>query len=120
MNKLIRYIFILFFTTTVQFSVLAQEKYTLEQMIQMAKSQSPFSKQAETRKENRYWSYRLFRSNYNPQLKLTGNLPDYNRDYIQNLQNDGTYKVQQQNRSNGAVNLGLEQPIALTGGYSIC
>lgn len=93
-----------------------QATYTMEDVLQMAKAQSPFAKQAETRKENRYWQYRLYRSDYNPQLRLTGNIPNYNQDYFQNVTDDGKIEFQSRERTDASVNLGLEQPIFLTGG----
>jgi len=95
---------------------LAQQTYSLEDIIQLAKNQSPFAKQAETRKENRYWQYRFYRSNYNPQLRLSGNLPDYNRDYFLNTTDSGKVVFQARERTDAIVNLGLEQPIYFTGG----
>lgn len=94
----------------------AQQTYSLEDVIQLAKNQSPFAKQAETRKENRYWQYRSYKSNYNPQLRLNGNFPDYNKDYFQNRLDDGTIRYQPREQTNTSLNLGLEQPIFLTGG----
>jgi outer membrane protein TolC len=94
----------------------AQTKYTMEDVLQMAKSQSPFSKQAETRKENRYWQYRFYKSDYNPQLRLSGNLPNYNQDYFQNVTDSGKVVFQSRERTDAIVNLGLQQPIFLTGG----
>lgn len=96
--------------------VQAQQSYSLEDVIQLAKNQSPFAKQAETRKENRYWAYRFYRSNYNPQLRLMGNFPNYNQDYFENRLDDGTIRYQQREQTNTSVNLGLEQPIFFTGG----
>lgn len=110
---------LLFLTFAVVFVCLqadAQQTYSLEDIIQKAKGQSPFAKQAETRKENQYWIYRSFRSNYNPQLRLSGNFPDYNQDYFQNRLDDGTIRYQQRKQTTTALNLGLEQPIFLTGG----
>src|SRR5688572_29382537 len=98
-------------------SVSGQTRYALEDVLRMAREQSPFSKQAETRKENRYWQYRSFKSNYNPQLRLSGNLPDYNQDYVQNRLDDGTIAFQQREQTTGAVNLGLFQPIFFSGGF---
>lgn len=95
---------------------LAQQTYSLEDIIQLAKNQSPFAKQAETRKENRYWQYRYFRTNYNPQLRLNGNFPDYNKDFFPNRLPDGTIKYLQREQTNATLNLGLEQPIFFTGG----
>lgn len=94
----------------------AQQSYSLENVIQLAKNQSPFAKQAETRKENRYWQYRLYKSNYNPQLRLSGNVPGYNRDNFLNTTDSGKVVFQSRERTDALVNLGLEQPISLTGG----
>lgn len=91
-------------------------RYTLEDVLTMAKSQSPFSKQAETRKENRFWQYRFYKSNYNPQLRLSGNIPAYNQDYVQNRLDDGTIAFQQREQTTGAAGLSLFQPIFFTGG----
>jgi outer membrane protein TolC len=97
-------------------SAKAQQVYSLETIITLAKEQSPSAKQAETRKENRYWQYRLFRANYNPQLSLFGTLPNYSKDFIQNRLDDGTISFQDLQQTSSTLNLGLQQPIALTGG----
>ncbi len=115
MNRLTRVVAIAALTIVV-LTANAQTRYTLEHVLQMAKSQSPFSKQAETRKENRYWQYRFYRSNYNPQLRLSGNLPNYNQDYVQNLNDSGRVVFQSRERTDAILNLGLEQPISFTGG----
>lgn len=88
----------------------------LEEVIVMARNQSPSSKQAETRKKNRYWQYKLYRSNYNPQMVLSGNLPGYNRDYFSNTIDDGTIEFQSREQLNSSLNLGLDQPLAFSGG----
>lgn len=94
----------------------AQQKYSLTDIIEQAKSQSPASKQAETRKENRYWQYRLFRSDYNPQLSLFGALPNYNRDFFGNRQDNGQIIFQSREQTNSNLGLGLQQPLAFSGG----
>lgn len=88
----------------------------LEEVITMARNQSPAAKQAETRLKNRYWQYRLFRSDYNPQLALQGNIPGYNRDFLTNRLDDGTINFIDREQYNSGANLSLFQPIALTGG----
>lgn len=52
----------------------AQNIFSIEEIISRAKEQSIFSKQAETQRETSYWQYRSFRTNYNPQLRLGGNV----------------------------------------------
>ncbi|MEM9051947.1 MAG: TolC family protein, partial [Bacteroidota bacterium] len=114
MNKVL----FLFMALAVTFSGFCQDEatYSLTDVILLARGQSPSSKQAETRLENRYWQYRLFRSNYNPQLALQGNLPGYNRDFLSNRLDDGTIVFQDREQLNSSLNLGLNQPISWTGG----
>ncbi len=93
----------------------AQKRLTIEDIIAHARSQSPASRQAETRKENRYWFYRYYRTNFNPQLRLNGNLP-YNKKVSQAPLSDGTFNYAKVNQFNSFMNLGLEQPIPWTAG----
>jgi len=94
----------------------SQIEYSLNQIIDLARQQSSVAKQAETRKENRFWQYRLFKANYNPQLALSGQVPGYNRDFLQNRLDDGTISFISREQTSSSLNLGLLQPIALTGG----
>ncbi|MFN3840757.1 MAG: TolC family protein [Cyclobacteriaceae bacterium] len=94
----------------------SQSVYTLTEILELASAQSPAGRINETRKENRYWQYRVYRSNYNPQLVLNGNLPDYNRDFFQNRLDDGTIRYQERQQTTGTLNLGLVQPVILSGG----
>src|SRR5690349_14244487 len=97
-------------------SAAGQNVFTLEDIIARSKGQSPASKQAETRKENRYWQYRLYKSNFNPQLRLGGNLPSYYKQVSQIQQPDGTFNYSLVQQTNNSLNIGLEQPIQWTGG----
>lgn len=97
-------------------SLHAQQTFTLEEIIERAKSQSPSSKWAETRKENRFWEYRSFRTNYNPQLRLEGQLPVYNKLVSQTIQDDGTYRYTRVQQTNNDVTLGLQQHLPFSGG----
>ncbi|MCA1762465.1 MAG: TolC family protein [Cryomorphaceae bacterium] len=101
-----------------QFQCAAQSvtRLGLTDVIEKARNQSPASKQAETRKKNRYWQYKLYKSNYNPQLALSGNVPGYNRDFLSNRIDDGTILFQDREQLSSNLNLGLNQPIGLTGG----
>lgn len=94
----------------------AQQVLTLEDIIQRAKTQSPSSKWAETRKENRFWSYRSFKTEYNPQLRLEGQLPVYYKRVNQVIQQDGSIRYIPVQQTDNQVSLGLFQPIAFTGG----
>ena len=94
----------------------AQTKYSMEDILEMAKAQSPFSKQAGTRKENRYWQYRVYKSNYNPQLRLSGTVPTYSKSVTQAPLSDGSFVYNHVEQTNNFANLGLLQPISFTGG----
>ncbi len=89
---------------------------SLQEAISLARSQSPVAKQAETRLENRYWQYRLFRADFKPQLELSGNVPGYNRDFFSNRLDDGTIAFQSREQFNSILNLGIDQPLAFSGG----
>lgn len=90
--------------------------YTLHDMVQRAKDRSPASLRAKTRKENRYWRYRFFKSNYNPQLRLTGTVPAYSQAFNSVEQPDGTIEFREVNQNFIDLGLGLQQVIAPTGG----
>jgi outer membrane protein TolC len=107
--------FIFLFALSVNFTH-AQQQLTLDDIIYRAKNNSPMSKREETRKENRYWNYRYFKTNYNPQLTLQGSLPVYYKSVRQIPQQDGTYRYLPVEQTNNNVTLGLIQPIAFTGG----
>lgn len=108
------FISILFFQLNTKLT--AQRSYTLEEVITIAKENSPAYKQAETRKENRYWQYRVFKSNFVPQLSLSGVLPNFNNSVVPVTQEDGSTEFRSVFNSNSNVSLNLEQQIGLTGG----
>ncbi|MDQ2656303.1 MAG: TolC family protein, partial [Bacteroidota bacterium] len=116
MNKFLKTT--LFFSSIFFFSASAsaQQTFSLRDIIERAKSQSPSSKWAETRKETRFWAYRSFRTNYNPQLRLEGDVPVYNKSVNQVIQQDGTYRYIPVQQTNNSLTLGLRQPLSWTGG----
>jgi outer membrane protein len=90
-------------------------KFKLQEVVAMAKKNSMASLRAATLKENKYWQWRTFRSNYMPQLTLEGRLPDFNRNNIPVTQPDGTIQFQPIANDNSKLNLGIIQNIGLTG-----
>jgi outer membrane protein TolC len=93
-----------------------QSVYTIEDAIKRAQEYSLASKSEETKKENRYWSYQYFKTNYNPQLRLQGTLPSYYKSVNAIIQPDGSYRYLYVQQMNNNIRLSLEQPIASTGG----
>lgn len=91
-------------------------RLSLQQVVAMARAQSIAAKQASTLKENKYWQYRTYKSNYQPQLSLNGVLPAYTKSYTQVVQPNGSISFQSVRYNNSSLNLALSQSIASTGG----
>jgi outer membrane protein len=91
-------------------------RLTLQQVVEMAKANSIAAKQAATIRETKYWVYRSYQSNYQPQLALTGTLPDYQKTFSQVFQPDGTILFQPIHNDNSALQLDFSQSITATGG----
>jgi len=113
MNK---YVVIALIICCVSFSINAQYLLQLNEVISLAQENSIDAKLAETQKENAYWSYRTFKSEYNPRLFLSGSLPGYNRDFNENRLDNGEIAYQTREQLRSDVRLGLYQPLAFTGG----
>jgi outer membrane protein TolC len=91
-------------------------RLTLQQVVEMAKANSIAAKQAATVRETRYWEYRTYKSNYQPQLALSGTLPDYQKTFSQVYQPDGTILFQPIHNDNSQLQLDFSQSITATGG----
>jgi outer membrane protein len=89
---------------------------TLEQVVDLARKNSISAKQAIAIKENKYWQWRTYKSNYQPQLSLSGILPGYSKTYQQVLQPNGTILFQPVHNDNSSLQLDFSQTIAATGG----
>lgn len=92
-----------------------QASYTLKEIINIARKQSIASKQAETIRENRFWQFQSYKSNYKPQLGIDGRFPGYNRSFRDVEQNDGTIRFLPVQNNSSELNLRLTQPVAVTG-----
>ncbi len=91
------------------------ETFDLKEIVSLARNRSIWALQADVRRENRYWQYRVFKSNYNPQLSLDGVFPSWQRRFDEVRQPDGSYDFRLVNQNNSNVNLRLEQSLAVTG-----
>lgn len=98
--------------------VFGQEKvnYTLQDIIARAKAQSTAALRTQTIRENRFWQYRLYLSNYNPQLRLTGTIPSYSQSVTSVTQPDGSIEFREVEQNMIDLELGLQQVISPTGG----
>lgn len=90
-------------------------RLSLNDVVEMAKGGSIASKQAVTTKETKYWQWRSFKSNYAPQLSLSGTLPAYTKSNQQVVQPDGSILVQPIHNDNSQLTLNFSQSITATG-----
>ncbi|SIT84855.1 TolC family protein [Pontibacter indicus] len=88
----------------------------LQEVIALAQEQSATARQAETSRENSYWQWRSFKSDYKPQLSLTGTLPDFSRTIMPVTQPDGTTDFKPVSINNSELGLSLNQVVSPTGG----
>jgi outer membrane protein len=117
MNK--KYITILFLLSFLS-SVHAQEQgssekvFTLQDVVDLAKGQSPASKLASTNFTTKYWQYKVYKSNYLPQLSLNSVIPNLNRSISPITQPDGTTLFIRQSLISTSADVSLTQNIGYT------
>src|ERR1700759_871161 len=90
-------------------------RLSLHDVVELAKGNSIASKQAVTTRETKYWQWRTYKSNYNPQLSLSGNLPGYSKTTTPVIQPDGTILFQPIHNDNSQLTLNFSQTITATG-----
>ncbi len=89
---------------------------TLDEVVQMARTQSLQSKVTQERYKNSYFSNRSFWRSFYPELSAQGTLPDLNRSLSRVTQNDGTDVFVERSQAVSDLQLNLSQKIAWTGG----
>lgn len=89
---------------------------TLDDVVQIARDQSPQAILAQHRFRASYWQHRTYRAEFLPNLNLRGTLPDFNRSITSYTLPDGTDRFIERNIINSLANLTLNQNIGLTGG----
>jgi len=90
-------------------------KYSLDDIINIAQSESPEVKLAEIRKSNAYWNYQSFLGDYKPQIDLSIDAPQLNRSVSPITQNNGTTVFIEQSQMRSNVSVGLFQNVTATG-----
>ncbi len=91
------------------------QTYSLDQVIKFSQESSPEAMRIETYKENKYWQWKSYRSQYKPQLVLNAVLPAYQHTSTPVIQDDGSIVYRHINQSQANATLSLEQNISLTG-----
>ncbi len=89
---------------------------SLQQVVELAKSNSIDARQAIAVRETRYWQWRTFKSAYQPQLALNGVLPGYSKTYTSVLQPNGSVLFQPVHNDNSSLTVNFSQSLTATGG----
>ncbi len=99
-------------------SLIAQQtkKYTLEEVIKLAQEQSPDALIAKHTFRRSYWSFRSFKAQYLPGIRLNATLPNINRSINAVQGQDGTSVYTSQSFTDYSVDLSINQKVGLTGG----
>lgn len=90
-------------------------KLTLDEIIDMALTHSPSSKNIQNQHVNYYWRYRNFKTRFRPQLTLSGDLPNYTNTTQPITQPDGSIEFKQVSNMAASANLSLSQSIPQLG-----
>lgn len=110
---------VLFICFSNPYQLIAQDtlQYTLEDVIMIARDQSPDAQMAKHRYRRSYWGFRTFRATYLPNLKLEATIPNLNVSFQEQYSEiDSTYNFFPQSRTSYQVSLSLNQKIGITGG----
>ncbi|MCB8965146.1 MAG: TolC family protein [Bacteroidales bacterium] len=91
-------------------------RLTLQEVVQMAKDQSPQAILAKHRFRASYWEFRTFKAEFLPSITLSSNLLNYNRSLIGDLQPSGSYNYIDVDKNTSSLEFTLNQNIGLTGG----
>jgi outer membrane protein TolC len=89
---------------------------TLEEVVDIARSESPDMKLAETRLNNTLWRYRSFQADFKPQIQLNATLPGLNRSIDNIILPDGREDFVSRALMRNTLSISLSQPIVATGG----
>ncbi len=111
---------IIFLFVTLAESVNAQnkivEELTFEEVMQLAREQSPDAIMAKHQFRANYWEYRTYKADFLPNVSMGTTFPDFSR-AIKKYQNpDGTYSYVEDNLNSASANLNLRQNVGVTGG----
>lgn len=88
---------------------------SLEQVVKIARLESPDAQTARHSFRSAYWNYKYYRANYLPSLSLSSD-PNLNRAINKITMGDGSVKFVEQNLLNTDLTLNLSQNIPWTGG----
>ena len=91
-------------------------RLTLEDVIYIAKQQSPDALIAKHRFKRSYWEFRTYKAAYLPSLKLDGVIPNLNRSIDGITQPDGSEVYKERSLASYSAEMSINQTIGFTGG----
>lgn len=94
----------------------AQDIHSLEQMLQLVRTQSYGAHQAEATREQAEADFDFFKSQLRPQFSLNANFPSYFRTSIPVVQPSGSISFQPVFQNSTSVTVAMEQAVLWTGG----
>lgn len=116
MNKSLITTILLIFGVNQVYSQKPINKLTLDEVIQLAKDQSPQAILAKHRFRASYWEFRTYKAEFLPSVTLTGDALDFNRSLMGDLQPNGTYNYIEVNKNTSSLGVTANQNIGFTGG----
>ncbi len=93
-----------------------QKVLTLEEVINIAKKQSPDGLVATNKFKSSYWQYRTFKAGFMPMLSFNATLPSINRSISKVTNQDGSQSFVDQKSADYSLKMNLTKTIGLTGG----
>ena len=113
-----KYLLIVFISIQSLFVVAQTEvnRLTLDDVIYIAKQQSPDALIAKHRFRRSYWQYRSYKASYLPSVSLSGTLPNINNSINEITLPDGSEEYINQNFTKYSLDMSVRQRIGLTGG----
>ncbi|MCF8303458.1 MAG: TolC family protein [Bacteroidales bacterium] len=91
------------------------KQLTLQEVIEIAKNQSPDALSAKHRFRSNYWEYRTYKAGFMPMLDLEGTLPELSRS-IDRITVGGQESFVEREFMSSSLNMSLSKNIGLTGG----
>lgn len=111
-----RLTFILFFSLSFSLWSFAQRDLTLDEVINIAKEQSPDALIAKHQLRASYWAFKTYKRSLLPSLSFDGTIPSINRAFKTYTTSTGTEEYINQSYTSYAGNLRLNKVVGLTGG----
>ncbi|MFC2115347.1 TolC family protein [Bacteroidota bacterium] len=119
MKKISSSMILILLFSLISFSGFSQNitlQLSLDDVIRLAKEQSPVAIMAKHRFRGSYWEFRTHKAKFRPGLDLDATIPDLTRSIENIIQDDGTEEFRDRRATNYSMGASLTQNIAPTGG----